>query len=353
LLANIYLNELDWFIHQKWMGLEAKVRVGRRYHKTAVPCHITRYADDFVVMVKGTCEQAEQLKAEIAEFLQQELHLELSAEKTVITPVETGFDFLGFTIRKYSKVTLITPSKKAVQRFKDKVTEVAWQTFNMDEVTAIIFLNRIITGWGMYYRRVSSARTFRKLDQFIWWRVFRTAYRLHHRRGEKFAQFAVRHRVAYRFDINAKNRERAGAHFGVWADGEHQQAYLITGLRFIPIRYVQLHPQLNPYHPDERAKLESLRGLNEHLAELEQDALKITDEYGPEWNVIRSAVLAEAGYKCERCGRSVQGQTAHVHHVIPLKRSKSRQQANLRENLVCLCPSCHAHIERDSQKARA
>jgi len=96
LLANIYLNELDWFIHQKWMGLEVKVRVNRHRHKTDLPCHITRYADDFVVRVKGTCEQAEQLKAEIAEFLQQELHLELSAEKTVITPVETGFDFPGF-----------------------------------------------------------------------------------------------------------------------------------------------------------------------------------------------------------------------------------------------------------------
>jgi hypothetical protein len=43
-----------------------------------LPCHITRYADDFVVRVKGTCEQAEQLKAEIAEFLQQELHLDRS-----------------------------------------------------------------------------------------------------------------------------------------------------------------------------------------------------------------------------------------------------------------------------------
>ena len=353
LLANIYLNELDQFIYQKWGGLEDKVKSWRFYHQTALPCFLVRYADDFVVLVKGTREQAEQLKAEIAEFLAQTLSLELSAEKTLVTPVEQGLDFLGFTIRKYRNVTLITPSKKAVQRFKAKVKACVELGFRADDTTGIVTLNRLLVGWGMYYRRVSSMDAFRKLDHFIWWRVMRTAHRFRAFRHEPFGHFYKRRRVFYRFDINRKNRWRRSSHYGSWADEAHTQAYIVAQMQFIRIRYVQFHPQLNPYVPEERRKLEALKGLGEFLAEYRQNEPVINEDYGPEWNVIRQTVLEDADHKCERCGQAIQGRTAHVHHIVPLKQAKSRKQANRRENLISLCPTCHSRAEREGKERRA
>jgi len=126
LLANIYLNELDQFIAEKWANLSEVERNRRKRHREALPCFIVRYADDFVVMITGTQEQAEKLKMEITDFLNTELHLELSEEKTLVTVVEKGFDFLGFTIRKYQRVTLITPSRKAMEKFRQKVRQKVW-----------------------------------------------------------------------------------------------------------------------------------------------------------------------------------------------------------------------------------
>jgi RNA-directed DNA polymerase len=352
LLANIYLNELDQFIYHKWGALDSKTRKRLTRRGEARPCFLVRYADDFVVMVIGTPEQAEQLKTDIAEFLEQELHLELSAEKTLVTPIEQGLDFLGFTIRKYREVTLITPSKKAVQRFKEKVKEQIWFAFRRDDTAGIVTLNRLISGWGTYYSRVSSNDVFRKLDSYIWWRVMRTAYRLRARRHEPFGHFCFRHRILYRFDLKKKNRWRQGGHYGTWADEAHTVAYIVTRLGFIPIRYVLLHPQLNPYIPDERHLLETMRGLSDFMVQYHETALMVKADYGPEWNVIRENVLEDSNHCCERCGRPIQGRTAHVHHILPLKQANSRRQANLKENLISLCPTCHARAEREGKEKR-
>ncbi len=350
LFANIYLNELDQFIAAKWATLPDKEKQKRRYWKTALPCFIVRYADDFVVMVDGTMEQAAQLKVEIAAFLAEELHLELSEEKTLVTPVEQGIDFLGFHIRKYRQATLIIPSRKAIARFKEQVKLRAWIGFSDNDAAGITMLNRYIIGWGQYYRRVSSARAFKSLDHYVWWRVMKTTYRLRVVKGKRtFAQHHKLHAIAYRFDINVKNRKRKGKHYGAWADAAHEHAYIVVRLAFLPIVYVQFHKQLNPYVPEERLVLERQRALTALLADLARNEPTVNKDYGPEWNTARQKKLADAGYKCERCGRPIRGRSAQVHHQNPLKQAKKRSQAHLLENLISLCPRCHARTERAGQ----
>ena len=61
---------------------------------------MVRYADDFVIVSNGTKAEVEQTKEEVRRFLEEELHLELSAEKTVLTHINEGFDFLGFNIQR-------------------------------------------------------------------------------------------------------------------------------------------------------------------------------------------------------------------------------------------------------------
>lgn len=343
LLANIYLNELDQYIAAKWDRVRPSDRLRRQKHKTALPCYIVRYADDFVILVKGTQEQGEQLKAEVAAFLTQELHLELSAEKTLVTDVSAGFDFLGFTIRKYPRATLITPSRKALEKFRAKVKTKVWEGFCVDDTFGVIHLNRFLIGWGMYYRRVSSKRAFSAADNYVWWRVFRTTHRL---RGLQLraSRHYKAHYIPYRYDIRPHNRRHKGKNYGVWADAARTKAHIVTQLSFLPIRYVRLHPQLNPYVPEERQELEKKVGVLDPPPDQLPGPLYNPD-YGPEWATIRREILQAAGYRCQMCDRPIKNREAQVHHRTKLKGSK-RQQANLLENLVALCPTCHSKVER-------
>jgi RNA-directed DNA polymerase len=343
LLANIYLNELDWFIAAKWDTLSRRERERRHRQGVALPCYITRYADDFVILVRGTREQAEQLKAEIAAFLSGELHLELSEEKTWITPVEQGFDFLGFHIRKYRWATLITPSRQAMIKFRARVKQCIWEGFGCDDAAGIVHLNRYLIGWGMYYRRVSSARAFKQADYYVWQRVWRSTHRLRNP-SLTFAQHFRAHYLPYRCDIRLRNRKRRGGHYGTWADKAHSTAYLVTKLRFIPIRYVQLHSQLNPYVPAERTVLEKRTGALETSPDPPPTS-RTNPDYGIEWETLRRAVLEKAGHRCQQCGQVIRERNAHVHHRRKRQWCKSRKQANLLENLVALCPRCHRRAD--------
>lgn len=346
LLANIYLNELDQYVAAKWDQIQKSEKERHLKHKTAIPCYIVRYADDFVILIKGTKEQGEQIKAEIAQFLEQELHLELSPTKTLVTEVETGIDFLGFTIRKYPRATLITPSRKAMQKFRDKVKAKVWEGFATDDIEGITHLNRFLIGWGMYYRRVSSSRHFTQGDHYVWWRVYRTTRRLHGVRVST-RRFFKAHYIPYRYDIRVKNRRHGGKNYGAWADAAHTRAHIVIRLAFLPIRYPRFYPQLNPYIPAERQELEKLVGT------LEPPPDQLTEPiykpgYGPEWSTIRQEVLRAAGHRCAMCHRHISGENAEVHHRTKL-RDSNRRQANLLENLVALCPMCHSKAERGLQ----
>jgi group II intron reverse transcriptase/maturase len=351
LLANIYLNELDQFIAAKWENLPIVVQNRHYYNKSALPCFIVRYADDFVITLRGTIEQAEQLKAEVADFLRQELHLELSGTKTLITPVEHGFDFLGFHIRKYQRVTLITPSQKAVEKFKSQVKTIVKTVMAADEIAGIAQLNRYLIGWGMHYRRVSSSRVFKTLDHYVWKRVWTTAYRLHRNQrltpGQHYRKFCI----PYRHDLRAVNRERNGGHYGVWADEAHKRAHIVIKLTFFPIRYIELFPsKLNPYVPEDHLELLRKQERQRLLTAMQSDEFWHYGPYGTEWRTLRGTALAQASNRCERCGEPIQGRNATVHHKQPLKQAKSRRQMNILENLSALCPTCHVQAEREGQQ---
>jgi group II intron reverse transcriptase/maturase len=343
LLANIYLNELDWYVASKWEAVSRKERRQRTLCGTALPCYVTRYADDFVVLVRGTREQAELLKADIAEFLKAELHLELSEEKTLTTPVEQGFDFLGFHIRKYKRVSLITPSRKAMTRFREKVKDRVQEGFNDSDAAAIVHLNRYLIGWGMYYRAVSSKRAFTSGDHYVWHRVWRTSHRRRSARRTR-AQHIRAHLIQYQYDVRQKNRWRKGGHYGVWADRAQTKAHIVVKLAFIPIRYVFLHPQLNPYVPEERKKLERRTPTVESLPDQRPEPM-VSPIYGEEWDTLRRMILEQAQHQCQRCGKRIRGRSAHVHHRQKRKAYKSRSQANLMENLIALCSACHRAAE--------
>ena len=140
---------------------------------------MVRYADDFVVMVQGTQQDAEQERLALAQFLKEELRMELSMEKTKITDVREGFDFLGYRIAQEKMPStgrhvgmLFIPKGKS-QLLRDKIkarvraTPTGWSLADV-----IDDLNPVITGWRNYYRYATrSWKEFAKHDRWLYWRM--------------------------------------------------------------------------------------------------------------------------------------------------------------------------------------
>lgn len=179
LLANIYLSRLDRHFQTKWDNYGSFRNRSRLRKKGTATCYMTRFADDFVVMVKGTREQAESLKEETAQFLKRDLRMELSWEKTRITHISQGFDFLGFHIVLKpdggGRVGVrVYPSKKSLRRAQEKVKKLTLKSTtgsSLDEI--IIQVNRVLRGWTYYFRFAHSKQTICYLGHYAWERVFR------------------------------------------------------------------------------------------------------------------------------------------------------------------------------------
>ena len=152
MLANVALTCLD---------KEVKEKFGR----TRGYNPIVRYADDFVIIAKSE-EQAKAIKSHIKDYLKEKVGLELSNDKTRITEISNGFDFLGFNLRKYKDKLLIKPSRDKVSEVKQKIKEVFKIQSNAKAL--IKKLNPILIGWGNYYRHVVSDRIYKGIADATW-----------------------------------------------------------------------------------------------------------------------------------------------------------------------------------------
>ena len=146
---------------------------------------LVRYADDFIIVARNK-EEAETVKEEVKDYLKENVGLELSEDKTHITEISKGFNFLGFNIRKYNEKLLIKPARDNMKEFKQNVKETVRSSLNLTGESLIMKLNPIITGWGNYYRHVVSSKTFQRLDNYLFIRVFRWTKRKHSNRGIKW-----------------------------------------------------------------------------------------------------------------------------------------------------------------------
>jgi len=155
-------------------GLEAELKRFRLQDKV----HMVRYADDFII----TGNSKELLEGEVRLLVEKFLSakgLELSPEKTNVTHVDQGFDFLGVNIRKYNGKLLIKPSKKNVKAFLDKVRNAIRSNKATKQISLIKMLNPIIRGWANYHRSVVARETFERVDSEIWRSLWRWAKRRH------------------------------------------------------------------------------------------------------------------------------------------------------------------------------
>lgn len=185
-LANIALSVLDDHFTGYWETTMSTVtRRKTRRRKGLGTWRLVRYADDFVVMVAGTRDNAEALREEIAGVLAP-MGLRLSKAKTRVVHLDEGFDFLGFRIQRRRKRgtsqhhVYTYPSKKALDAIKTKVRRLTQRSSPVPPRALLLRVNTVLRGWANYFRHGVSKRTFSYLDSFAWRRVTRWLRQRHH-----------------------------------------------------------------------------------------------------------------------------------------------------------------------------
>jgi group II intron reverse transcriptase/maturase len=324
LLTNIYLHEFDRWWWDKYGSLSLYQKAKRRKQGLG-NCILTRYADDFVILCNGPRTEVERLREEARQFLWEELRLELSLEKSHITHVTDGFDFLGFHLQwklpKDRKPWLrITPSQKSVARFKHSLKMMTRRnTFYQAPLEKIKSLNRVMQGWNQYYEYVNATAT---ASQLSYWANDRL-----------FIWLKKRHKRGARWIIQTYRQREQRGHSSRWSlgvkDEKGQMVYLyhLTDLHR-HIYYARLHP--HPYLIDQAL---------DPNTDLETPFIERWDGHTtPEkadWAETRLAVLARDQYRCTQCGSQ---DNLHVHHCQARRHGGTHQM----DNLLTLCAQCHA-----------
>ncbi len=178
LLANVALSVLDEHFTRKWEAL-GPVWTRAKHRRAGVPSmRLVRYADDFVVMIAGSHDDAEALWDEVTAVLAP-MGLRLSEEKTRVCHIDEGFDFLGWHIQRRSrrgqagkKAIYTYPSKKSLNSVMAKVRSLTARAKHRTLADLLISVNRVLRGWCNYFRHGVSSKTFGYLDHFTWWRIF-------------------------------------------------------------------------------------------------------------------------------------------------------------------------------------
>ena len=216
-------------------GLEKYIRQKVKLYRGV---NFIRYADDFVVTSPTEQIITEKIKPAVQEFLALR-GLTLSEEKTKITTIEEGFDFLSFNIRKYNGTLLIKPSKSAILSLYDKVRKVLKICRAKTLKELITTLNPILRGWANYFRHVVSKKVFNVADHVIRQMIFKWAERRHStkRRGWIWKKYFINGRVRGQLCEKTFNQK-----FGKF---EINCLFLLS---YVPIiRYVKVRSDANPF----------------------------------------------------------------------------------------------------------
>jgi RNA-directed DNA polymerase len=201
-IANMTLDGLEKTLKEKF---------GDKSHhrgKNRKMVHLCRYADDFVVTGRSRELLQEQVLPVIKEFL-AERGLQLSEEKTQITSIQQGFDFLGQNVRKYKGKLLIKPSKKSIANLKQKLkATIKAHRHRVDDLIRII--NSTLRGWCNYHRFIVSSEIFGKIDHYVFQLLWKWALRQHPNKGRRWVKkkyFQYSEGRKWVFTVNSKEKQ--------------------------------------------------------------------------------------------------------------------------------------------------
>lgn len=273
--------------------------------------NLVRYADDFII----TGESKELLEAQILpivrEFM-QERGLTLSEEKTVITHIDDGFDFLGCNIRKYNGKLLTKPSKSNIKSFLAKVRGIIRQHRAKKQEDLIFALNPVIRGWVNFQRFNVSAEAFHYVDFQIWNALWRWALRRHKHKGKKWIANKYFHHIGTRaWTFSAPTEKKM-------PNGSPLHLTLVYASDTMITRFTKIKSTENPF--DEDSKI--------YFEERETDKLRVSLRG-------RKSLLwlfNQQNGRCPICGERMTAQTGCKLHYEDA------------EHKILLHPDCHKHV---------
>ena len=210
LLANIALTGMENYLGISYR--RKRVNKDNGVYETFIAkgnYRMTRYADDFIIFAK-TKDDADRIY-DILNFYFEERGLTLSEEKTKISHISEGVNFLGFEIRQFNtkdgNKIIIKPSKDSVKSFKQGISEI-FRLMKGHNVDALIDkLNPFIEGVAEFWKPMVSSEIFSKMDHYIWIKTKKFLKHLHPNKGWWWI------------------REK---YFPYYNDGKHEDKWLLT-----------------------------------------------------------------------------------------------------------------------------
>ncbi len=229
--ANMTLDGLEALLSEKIP------RVRREERKM----NLVRYADDFIITGNSKEWLEQEVKPIVVQFL-AERGLMLSPEKTKITHIEKGFDFLGWNIRKYNGKLLMKPSKANVKAHLDKLRETIKANKSAKQSDLIRLLNPILRGWANYHRHIVAKRAYGRVDHCLWRMLWRWAARRHpNKSGQWLKQKYFKTEGTRNWVFAATERKK---------DGTSKDCTLIKESDTPIKRHVKIKANANPHDPE-------------------------------------------------------------------------------------------------------
>ena len=235
-------------------GLEAMlVKQFPNAKQRGLKMHMVRYADDFIVTGHSKEWLEQEVRPALVEFLAKR-GLALSPEKTKITQIRDGFDFLGWNIRKYNGKLLMKPSKANVKAHLGKIREIIKANKTAKQANLIALLNPVLRGWANYHSHVVAKETFARIDARVWSMLWRWTVRRHPNKGARW--------------VKDKYFQPKGTRNWVFTATEYQEDGTKRELTLLresdtPIhRHIKIQANANPHDPQWQQYFESRWGKN-------------------------------------------------------------------------------------------
>jgi len=318
-LANLALDGLESRLHQTFPR-----RVSGKGKWQYAGINLIRYADDLII----TGHSKEQLENEVLPLVSafmQERGLELSREKTVVTHIEGGFDFLGQNVRKYAGKMLIKPSKESIEGHLATIRGIIKDHATMTAGNLIVRLNPVIRGWANYHRHVVSKKVYDAIDSAIFQALWRWARRRHPNKGKRWVK------AKYFHSIGTRNWVFTGETVDQHGNVKERR---LTKAADVPIRrHVKIQGAANPYDPAWETYFEHRLGVKMEATLAGRRALL--------------TLWKRQNGLCPRCGQKITTITGwHSHHV----QWRARGGSDKLENRELQHPNCHmqVHAARNS-----
>ncbi len=222
-LANLTLDGLEKMLKERFGDKPG--------HKNRKMVHLCRYADDFIVTGKSKDLLQEEVLPAIKYFL-AERGLQISEEKTRITHINEGFDFLGQNTRKYGEKLLTTPSKKSQSSLKEKLRATI-KRHRREAPKLIKKINPIIRGWCNYHRYIVSRKVFEKVDHYVFILLWKWARQQHPNKSKRWITKRYFH-VSKKWVFATKTKQ-----------GKVREQYLASSTQIR--RHTLIRGKANPY----------------------------------------------------------------------------------------------------------